>query len=54
VVVGGLALSTLITLVLTPLVFSFAIEAVTRLKSLLGMEPVAVSDQSEPAYEGNK
>ncbi|MFH2057005.1 MAG: efflux RND transporter permease subunit [bacterium] len=35
VVVGGLAVSTVITLLLTPLVFSYAIELVSKLRSLL-------------------
>ncbi|UCG62721.1 MAG: efflux RND transporter permease subunit [Candidatus Zixiibacteriota bacterium] len=34
VVVGGLAVSTIITLVLTPLVFSYAIEAVVKIREL--------------------
>jgi len=43
VVVGGLALSTLITLVLTPLVFSYVIELVLKLRHALGMAEVVVS-----------
>ena len=37
VVVGGLAVSTVITLILTPLVFTLAIEIVQKLKSIFGM-----------------
>jgi HAE1 family hydrophobic/amphiphilic exporter-1 len=37
VVVGGLLLSTVITLFLTPLVFSYALEVVGRMRSMLGM-----------------
>jgi HAE1 family hydrophobic/amphiphilic exporter-1 len=43
VVVGGLAVSTVITLVLTPLVFSYAIEMVLRVRSLFGLKERAVS-----------
>lgn len=43
VVVGGLALSTVITLILTPLVFSYVIELVLKIKSTLGMAEVAVT-----------
>ncbi|MBD3382217.1 MAG: MMPL family transporter [candidate division Zixibacteria bacterium] len=43
VVVGGLAVSTIITLVLTPLVFTYAIELVTRVRALVGAKPVPVS-----------
>ena len=43
VVVGGLALSTLITLVLTPLVFSYVIELVLKLRHALGLAEVVVS-----------
>ncbi len=43
VVVGGLAVSTIITLILTPLVFSYAIEAVLKLRALFGMKEQAVS-----------
>lgn len=49
VVIGGLALSSVITLMLTPLVFSFAIEGVIKLRSMLGMKEVAVS--STPSLE---
>jgi HAE1 family hydrophobic/amphiphilic exporter-1 len=49
VVVGGLAVSTIITLVITPLVFSYAIEAVVKIRSLLGMKEQAVS--SAPRLE---
>lgn len=43
VVVGGLAVSTIITLVLTPLVFSYAIELVVKVRSLFGLKEKAVS-----------
>lgn len=43
VVVGGLAVSTIITLVLTPLVFSYAIELVLKVRSLFGLKRRAVS-----------
>jgi len=49
VVVGGLALSTLITLVLTPLVFSYVIELVLKLRHMLGLAEVVVS--SAPSEE---
>ncbi len=44
VVVGGLALSTLITLVLTPLVFSYVLELVLKLRHALGMAEVVVTN----------
>lgn len=50
VVIGGLIVSTVFTLFLTPLVFSFAIEANVALRRLLGMKPMAVSQ--EPAMNG--
>ncbi|MFQ5608284.1 MAG: efflux RND transporter permease subunit, partial [Candidatus Zixiibacteriota bacterium] len=37
VVVGGLVLSSVVTLALTPLVFSFAIELVSKTRAALGM-----------------
>ena len=43
VVVGGLSLSSVFTLVLTPLVFSFMIELVVRVKSIFGLKAEAVS-----------
>ncbi|MCG8608046.1 efflux RND transporter permease subunit, partial [bacterium] len=43
VVVGGLALSTAITLILTPLVFSYVIELVLKLRARLGMAEVVVA-----------
>jgi len=43
VVVGGLAVSTVITLVLTPLVFSYAIELVVKVRGLFGLKEEAVS-----------
>ncbi|GAB4316900.1 MAG: efflux RND transporter permease subunit [Candidatus Zixiibacteriota bacterium] len=50
VVVGGLAFSTVFTLILTPLVFSYAIELVTKVNSLFGKEPIAVKT-TEPEFE---
>ncbi len=51
VVIGGLALSSVITLVLTPLVFTYAIEITTKLRSLVGLggKPVTIT---EPLGEG--
>ncbi len=43
VVVGGLALSTVITLLLTPLVFTYAIELVEKIRSLFKMPVSAVA-----------
>jgi HAE1 family hydrophobic/amphiphilic exporter-1 len=43
VVVGGLAVSTVITLLLTPLVFTYALELVERLRTMAGMEPRPVA-----------
>ncbi|MDH3214679.1 MAG: efflux RND transporter permease subunit [Candidatus Krumholzibacteria bacterium] len=50
VVVGGLALSTVFTLLLTPLVFSYAIEANARLRRILGREPLPAA--GKPAMNG--
>jgi HAE1 family hydrophobic/amphiphilic exporter-1 len=50
VVVGGLAFSTIFTLFVTPLVFSLAIEASVRVRSLLGREPVPV--RQDTALDG--
>ncbi len=41
VVVGGLAVSTIITLVLTPLIFTYAIELVEKFKSIFGKTNIA-------------
>lgn len=49
VVLGGLALSSVFTLVLTPLVFAFSIEAVLKVKALFGRRATAVS--TVPAFE---
>ena len=49
--VGGLAFSTLFTLVLTPLVFSAAIELSVKVRGLLGRSPVAGAG-GEPAMNG--
>lgn len=43
VVVGGLSLSSVFTLVLTPLVFSFTIELVVRVKAMFGFKAEAVA-----------
>jgi len=47
VVLGGLALSTVFTLVLTPLVFSFAVELVLKVRGMFGLEQIAVSTAPE-------
>ncbi|MEW5874979.1 MAG: efflux RND transporter permease subunit [Candidatus Zixiibacteriota bacterium] len=47
VVLGGLAMSTVFTLVLTPLVFSFAVELVLKVRGLFGLEQIAVSTAPE-------
>jgi HAE1 family hydrophobic/amphiphilic exporter-1 len=49
VVVGGLAFSTISTLLITPLVFSLAIEVSVRIQALLGRKPALVS--SDPAID---
>lgn len=53
VIIGGLSVSTITTLVLTPLVFSYAIELVLKVRGLLGLEeraagtaPVLQDDRS--------
>jgi HAE1 family hydrophobic/amphiphilic exporter-1 len=50
VIVGGLVASTLITLVLTPLVFSFALDMVAKVRSLFGLKGEMVS--AAPPLEG--
>jgi HAE1 family hydrophobic/amphiphilic exporter-1 len=50
VVVGGLVVSTVITLFLTPLVFSYAIELNLKVRQLLGLDEASVS--REPAMNG--
>lgn len=45
VVVGGLAMSTVFTLVLTPLVFSFAVEMVVRARGLFGLAETPVTTE---------
>jgi HAE1 family hydrophobic/amphiphilic exporter-1 len=47
VVIGGLAVSTVITLILTPLVFSYAIEAKTAIRNLLRLDKTAESASLE-------
>ena len=42
VVIGGLVLSTVITLFLTPLVFTVAIELNAKIRSVLGIKQAAV------------
>jgi HAE1 family hydrophobic/amphiphilic exporter-1 len=42
VVVGGLSFSTIFTLLVTPLVFSFAIELQMKVRTMLGKEPLPV------------
>lgn len=49
VVVGGLVFSSVFTLVLTPLVFSYSIELVQKVRTMFGLKPVAVS--STPQIE---
>ncbi len=51
VVVGGLALSSVITLILTPLVFSFAIELVKSIRGVFGMKQVAVGPELSPSEQ---
>ncbi len=48
VVVGGLLVSTVITLVLTPLVFTFVYELRASLARRLGFEGVAVGESALP------
>ncbi|MCZ6765384.1 MAG: efflux RND transporter permease subunit [bacterium] len=50
VVLGGLVFSTVFTLFLTPLVFSYAIELQARVRKLLGLSPVRSS--REPVMNG--
>ena len=50
VIVGGLVASTLITLVLTPLVFSYALDMVAKVRSLFGLNGEVVSPV--PPLEG--
>jgi HAE1 family hydrophobic/amphiphilic exporter-1 len=47
VVLGGQMLSTVLTLVLTPLVFSFAIEVVDGVRRRFGIPPPSIPDASE-------
>lgn len=47
VVIGGLAVSTVITLILTPLVFSYAIEAKTVIRNLLRLDKSSESPSLE-------
>ncbi|MEE9169568.1 MAG: efflux RND transporter permease subunit [bacterium] len=50
VVIGGLAFSSVITLILTPLVFSYMIELVLKLRRMFGMAEIAAS--RAPEIEG--
>jgi HAE1 family hydrophobic/amphiphilic exporter-1 len=52
VVVGGLALSTVFTLLLTPLVFSYALEATAKVRSLFGLDPDLVTASKDPLING--
>jgi HAE1 family hydrophobic/amphiphilic exporter-1 len=54
VIIGGLAFSTIVTLVLTPLVFSYTIELALKVKRLLGLEEqvVTTAPTIEEAPEG--
>jgi HAE1 family hydrophobic/amphiphilic exporter-1 len=45
VVVGGLAVSSIFTLFVTPLVFSYAIDTVRAIRRAIGLKDVAVSEQ---------
>jgi len=51
VVVGGLALSSVFTLLLTPLVFSFMIETLLWVRGLFGMKQQAVSTEPTPSLK---
>ena len=50
VVVGGLAFSTIFTLILTPLVFSAAIETTTGVRAMFGKAPLRMGP--DPAMNG--
>ena len=50
VVVGGLALSTVITLLLTPLVFSYVIELVAKLRGAMGLAEVLVTSKASEEF----
>ena len=47
VVVGGLLLSSVFTLLLTPLIFSYMVELIAKLRGLMGLRPDAVSAQPQ-------
>ena len=49
-VVGGLALSTVITLLLTPLVFSYVIELVAKLRGAVGLAEVLVANKPSEEF----
>lgn len=52
VVIGGLALSSVITLVLTPMVFTYAIELTAKVRSLVGLEKKTFSSGQPLGEEG--
>lgn len=54
VVVGGLAISTVITLILTPLVFSFTLEVVAKLRTLFNISDSDESTDTAPEISPNK
>ena len=54
VVVGGLAISTVITLILTPLVFSFTLEVVAKLRALFNISDSDESTDTAPEISSNK
>jgi HAE1 family hydrophobic/amphiphilic exporter-1 len=51
VVIGGLTFSAVVTLALTPLVFSFAIELVKKVRGIFGLPETAINP--EPSLEAN-
>jgi HAE1 family hydrophobic/amphiphilic exporter-1 len=53
VVIGGLALSSVITLVLTPLVFTYAIEWTAKIRSLLGLHKEEATSPLPLGEEGS-
>jgi len=53
VVIGGLALSSVITLLLTPLVFTYAIEITAKLRALIGLSKKPISTTQPLGEEGS-
>lgn len=51
VVIGGLALSSIITLLLTPLVFSYAIELTAKIRGLIGLKERPAGIEVKPGFE---